>query len=78
MSKSIAKSEFKTLIQHKHVLVLKPSPTRDGKEEWRSEANFMGNGMALCGVLKDGEELSDFIKRRNKNNIINKKKQNYE
>jgi hypothetical protein len=35
-------------------------------------ANYLKKGVALCGVLKNGESLNDFLKARQKKEIINK------
>ena len=54
-------SGYITIPVQKKKYVLKQAETRKGTIY--DDANFMGTGMALCGVLKNGETLQTWIAR---------------
>lgn len=45
-----------------YVVVSNPRPMTKNYPE----PDFLGTGMALCGVLKEGETLQEFIERKRK------------
>lgn len=55
--------KYKILPFGSYYYVLTPSPIRGGIYP---NADFKGTGMALVGVLKKGETLTDFINRQKK------------
>jgi len=54
---------YSTIFLNGHHVVLTPSKSRSG---YYQEANFKGTGKALCGVLKKGETLPEWLKRTKK------------
>jgi hypothetical protein len=57
----------KTIIVHGRTHVLTESKRNDNVEDGQTkieQPNYLGTGMALCGVLRPGETLEEWKKRR--------------
>lgn len=63
---------YKTLMVHGKWHVLKIVESRYSNKI--DDANYMGKGLALCGILKKNETIEDFERRQKKNKIRNSKK----
>lgn len=59
-AEAVTQGEFKSVIMHGKIHVLR-FYRRMGSQ--LPQPNYIGSGMALCGVLRDGETLQEWISR---------------